>query len=1003
MKKDGKFDCYICGKPKMSRNRYDSHMTYQHNCDLRNPDIDEFAFAKTEFEDQYETFSPEDRETAYWDYDSETNRRYSEDESNEDSSNEDYNDKNPTNVINNESKHSAGYTSSSSSSSSSSNNSPNGSSKKKKQKKKIPSHKTSRDDSKSGEKLKNLEVNVKQISSNTDILKNKEKVCEQRISQVEKMMKNLKSTEKDNIEENSKIRSTVQDLINMKDNSVKENESNRKRIQEAIIRLTTWIKAESEAREVFNKSLLAKYNDMESELISIREESKKAYSENIQAIREESKNNHLENTHAIREELKKSHSNNIQEINIPKTEIIDQKIVMAGDPELSNKQNYIVNDNPAVKGQDTHSLNNKQYTTPSTSVQKGKYENSELGVNHHSTNTVDGKGTKKANLTELIIKSSFEYCQLVSTEIFNIIFNMMANHLIWGIMFTILFHLSTASATLTSNEGELSTMTNRNLEAIPASGSPFPNDSSIIIYSTATIISQTAIINMSIVEDDILKRINNAWESTTIQKKICKNKPVSCPMAELIIRKDKKTVTEGNRILKTLETTCKNEIEGNDHLQLSNPIIYSTIMGSSASHTMTATAHASALSQAHGMIKTEAPQRSNNIRNVTQSKTGSWPIPEEMTRHSNEALKVHFMPAINSILEQENIKNNDDLEILSKETATVVTILVPTNSTSTHCATRLITTTLLVPIANQESNISVIEESNKLYQKNGNKDKYLLLPHDSVLSKHNLKSNTDTYLVKRLCWADQSIIANSSQSEDPLLQTITITSSSNISISERCPNKNSWSQREWTMAPHTKFTLPITCQLSSKKLNCSAVKITANNKNENAFPGLQSMILEQHWGVQQVQEPSSTYGNLKMHMLCAGGTLLIILAISAGIKILIMVVKTAHYRATERAIITTTPSAPIDPNMTGSHTSPIEIPTRTNSTVQELNQLNSRMEFFAKYKADTINQAINLYNLMGSDLEETTQSILDSYLEETLEMEDIPDGMDLPYDEVNIQ
>ena len=215
-------------------------------------------------------------------------------------------------------------------------------------------------------------------------------------------------------------------------------------------------------------------------------------------------------------------------------------------------------------------------------------------------------------------------------------------------------------------------------------------------------------------------------------------------------------------------------------------------MGSSDSRTMTATAHATALSQAHGMIKTEAPKRSSNIRNVTQSKTGSWPIPEEMTRQVNEVLKLHFMPAINSILEHENIKNNDDLEILSKETATVVTILVPTNTTSTHCATRLITTTLLVPIANQESNISVIEENNKLYQKNGNKDKYLFLPHDSVLSKHNLKSNTDTYLVKRLCWADQSIIANSSQSEDPLLQTITITSSSNISISERCPNKNSW-------------------------------------------------------------------------------------------------------------------------------------------------------------------------------------------------------------------
>ena len=988
MEKDGKFSCYICGKPKMSKNRYDTHMFQQHSCDLSNPDIEDFAFAKTEFEDQYENYSPEEREKAYWDYDSETNRRYSEDESNVDSGTEEYNDKKPTNRINDKPKHSAGYNSSGNSSSSSSNNSQNGSSKKKKLKKRNLPQKISREDSKNNEKFKDLEDSMKHLASKIDILNNQEKVYEQKICQIEKIVKDLKSTGKGNIEENNKIRSTIQELINMKDDSANENESNRNRIHEACVRLTTWIKAESDAREVFNSDLVAKYNKMELDLIKVREESTKTSSANIQVVREE---------------CKKSHFDNTKETNIPETEKFNQKIVMAENQELSINQDNIVNDNPAVKGQDTQSLNNHNYDTPSTSVRKEQYENSELGVNHHSTNTVDGKGTKKANLTELIIKSSFEYCQLVSTEIFNIIFNMMANHLIWGIMFTILFHLSTASATLTSNEGELSTMTNRNLEAIPASGSPFPNDSSIIIYSTATIISQTAIINMSIVEDDILKRINNAWESTTIQKKICKNKPVSCPMAELIIRKDKKTVTEGNRILKTLETTCKNEIEGNDHLQLSNPIIYSTIMGSSASHTMTATAHASALSQAHGMIKTEAPQRSNNIRNVTQSKTGSWPIPEEMTRHSNEALKVHFMPAINSILEQENIKNNDDLEILSKETATVVTILVPTNSTSTHCATRLITTTLLVPIANQESNISVIEESNKLYQKNGNKDKYLLLPHDSVLSKHNLKSNTDTYLVKRLCWADQSIIANSSQSEDPLLQTITITSSSNISISERCPNKNSWSQREWTMAPHTKFTLPITCQLSSKKLNCSAVKITANNKNENAFPGLQSMILEQHWGVQQVQEPSSTYGNLKMHMLCAGGTLLIILAISAGIKILIMVVKTAHYRATERAIITTTPSAPIDPNMTGSHTSPIEIPTRTNSTVQELNQLNSRMEFFAKYKADTINQAINLYNLMGSDLEETTQSILDSYLEETLEMEDIPDGMDLPYDEVNIQ
>ena len=45
------------------------------------------------------------------------------------------------------------------------------------------------------------------------------------------------------------------------------------------------------------------------------------------------------------------------------------------------------------------------------------------------------------------------------------------------------------------------------------------------------------------------------------------------------------------------------------------------------------------------------------------------------------------------------------------------------------------------------------------------------------------------------------------------------------------------------------------------------------------------------------------------------------------------------------------------------------------------------MEFFAKYKANSINGAINLCNLMGSNIDESTQRILDDYLEETLEMD----------------
>ena len=46
---------------------------------------------------------------------------------------------------------------------------------------------------------------------------------------------------------------------------MKENESNRKKVDEAIIRLSNWNKAESEAQKVFNKNLMAKCKDMESD------------------------------------------------------------------------------------------------------------------------------------------------------------------------------------------------------------------------------------------------------------------------------------------------------------------------------------------------------------------------------------------------------------------------------------------------------------------------------------------------------------------------------------------------------------------------------------------------------------------------------------------------------------------------------------------------------------------------------------------------------------------
>ena len=63
-------------------------MVCKHQADLEKPDLEEYAVGRAIFEHDHETATPEERETAYWDYDSETGKRYSEDETGEDSNND---------------------------------------------------------------------------------------------------------------------------------------------------------------------------------------------------------------------------------------------------------------------------------------------------------------------------------------------------------------------------------------------------------------------------------------------------------------------------------------------------------------------------------------------------------------------------------------------------------------------------------------------------------------------------------------------------------------------------------------------------------------------------------------------------------------------------------------------------------------------------------------------------------------------------------------------------
>ena len=245
--------------------------------------------ARGMFEYDLASATEEQLKTTYWDYDSETGKRYSEDESGEESNNDEtFDNKEEVNQ-------SAGYTSSGhSSSTSSSGNFSEGSTKSYRKKRRTKKKSSSsvplstymkekeENSNHTDEKFDIIKEEMKRISSDSDMLKNRDKLNGEAVLELKNMMNNMKIIAKNNSEENNEIRSKLQDLIMVKNDSIDKNESNRKRAMEMnakIERLSNLITAESEARELFSKSLEDRYLKLEAGVETIKNDSKNLHSE----------------------------------------------------------------------------------------------------------------------------------------------------------------------------------------------------------------------------------------------------------------------------------------------------------------------------------------------------------------------------------------------------------------------------------------------------------------------------------------------------------------------------------------------------------------------------------------------------------------------------------------------------------------------------------------------------------------------------------------------------
>jgi hypothetical protein len=505
MKRNKKYSCYICGKKNMKPMRYNEHVHYAHQADLVKPAFGEFCEARALFESEVETATPEERKTLYCDYDSEKEKRYSEMESEEESNSDDNTDKEVKTI------HPSRYSPSNTSSTSSSESSPESTRsipKRKRTKKKsssppsvIKSNTEEEMDFRKQEECRILKKDFERLSSENKALKEQSEINKSENLKTTNKINKLSELNEKNIEDNFKTKEAILKLTVENKAALKQIESERSEATKVNNQLTDLItKMESEilARDHFLEDMKEKYNILENELNMIKNKSECSTDQNH------------------RQSLNRT------------TKVSDQ-----------SQLNDINNTDLAVKGQTKNPIILKEQSTHVNSVLNTGHKDPSSTKLQQSSNATNPTKVIKQSLSEIIIRGTVNYWQLLTKEIFKVIFSMIENGMGWAILAIIFFMLTPTNATVINSEEATSLETPRDSPLGPQ----------IMIYGTATLITKQYIKNISSVEQNLNEEI------ITVEEETCKSKYISSGMEYL-------KQNESNKIqsMATYETPCTGNI-----------------------------------------------------------------------------------------------------------------------------------------------------------------------------------------------------------------------------------------------------------------------------------------------------------------------------------------------------------------------------------------------------------------------------------------------------------
>ena len=167
--------------------------------------------------------------------------------------------------------------------------------------------------------------------------------------------------------------------------------------------------------------------------------------------------------------------------------------------------------------------------------------------------------------------------------------------------------------------------------------------------------------------------------------------------------------------------------------------------------------------------------------------------------------------------------------------------------------------TLIIPIVDHKSRMEVQMKNKKLHQKYGKSSTYILISQDAIISKKNRMFGSKINVIGRTCEIHNSVNATSNPSPDPLFEDFTFNFKGNITLEEICPSNGSTHSSKWTFNSVAVIKLPIVCSLSSKLINCNAIKIKSGATKELHLSHYRMKIVEQKFEEEKINSNKTKF------------------------------------------------------------------------------------------------------------------------------------------------